>query len=196
MKKMKKIGFYIDATSCVGCRTCQIACKDKNNLDVGVFYRKVETYETGDYPNPGYYHYSYSCYHCENPKCVKACPTGAMHRAQDSSVQYDPRLCITCKYCVNACPYKIPGHIKGKAVIAKCDSCKDLRDDGKNPACVDACMMRCIKWGELEEFRAAHNNETLVSDIEILPSSVETRPALLIKPKPAMFDKNPRRQEI
>ena len=72
---MAQYGFYFDQTVCAGCHTCQIACKDKNRLDVGTLYRKVRTFEVGEYPNPGIYHLATTCNHCDNPACVAACPT-------------------------------------------------------------------------------------------------------------------------
>ena len=63
---MAQYGFYFDQTVCAGCHTCQIACKDKNRLEVGTLYRKVITCETGEYPNPGIYHLATACNHCDN----------------------------------------------------------------------------------------------------------------------------------
>ena len=70
------LGFYFDMTRCVGCRACQVACKDRCNLDLGVLFRYAKTYETGSFPKVGMYNYSGSCNHCENPACVTVCPTG------------------------------------------------------------------------------------------------------------------------
>ena len=70
---MAQYGFYFDQTVCAGCHTCQIACKDKNRLDVGCLFRNVKSYETGEFPNPGIYHMSTTCSHCDNPACVSAC---------------------------------------------------------------------------------------------------------------------------
>ncbi len=193
---MERMGFYIDMTTCIGCRTCQIACKDKNNLDAGILYRSVKTFETGSYPNPGWYHYSAACYHCETPKCVRFCPTNALYVAGDGTVQYEHRLCITCKYCVQYCPYGAVQYINGKARIGKCDSCKDLRDKGENPACVDACVTRSIEWGAISELRAKHSGEELTADLPILPPSEGTNPMLLIHPKKAALDKNYRPQRV
>ena len=76
---MGKLGFYFDSTLCIGCRTCQVACKDKNGLPAGISYRVVRSFETGDYPRPGFYHYSGACNHCFSPACVASCPVGAIH---------------------------------------------------------------------------------------------------------------------
>lgn len=184
---MGKLGFYFDATACIGCRTCQIACKDKNRLDVGPIFRKVRTFQTGVYPKPFMYHYSGSCNHCQEAKCVKGCPTGAMHYGDDGTVQHDKSLCIGCRYCVWNCPYSVPQYMEEKNIVGKCDTCKDLREAGQNTACEDACLMRCLKFGDLDELKKTYG-EGLVSAIPILPSAVVTQPSLLIKPKSCTLD--------
>ena len=83
------LGFYFDMTRCVGCRACQVACKDRNNLDIGLLFRYAKTYETGSFPKVGMYNYSGSCNHCEHPACVTVCPTGAMYKAEDGTVIHD-----------------------------------------------------------------------------------------------------------
>lgn len=183
-----KMGFYINMTACIGCRTCQIACKDKNDLPVGILYRRVRSFETGKYPNPGYYHYTESCHHCDKPQCVKICPTGAMRIAEDGTVQQKKSICIQCKYCITSCPYGIPQYNEKEHTISKCDSCKDLRDRGLNPACVNACVMRCIEWGVLEELKQRHSGEDLTSYLPIFGKQPVSIPALLIKPKKAALN--------
>lgn len=195
MNKLAKKGFYFDMTSCIGCRTCQIACKDKNNLEVGIVFRKVTTFETGVYPEPGVYHYSSTCNHCENPKCVEGCPTGAMHIAEDGTVQHNADKCIGCQYCTWNCPYSVPQYSAKTGKVSKCDSCKDLRDKGENPACVDACVMRCLHWGDLDELSKTFGSDA-VKDIEIMPASSITNPSVLIKPKSIAFDKNFLEKEV
>lgn len=66
-------GFYFDMTRCIGCRACQVACKDKNRLEVGTLYRNVKSYTVGTFPNVKSYSYSGSCNHCENPICLANC---------------------------------------------------------------------------------------------------------------------------
>ncbi|MDF2789838.1 MAG: dmsB [Neobacillus sp.] len=189
------LGFYFDMEKCIGCRTCQIACKDKNNLDVGVIFRRVRTFETGTYPEGRSYHYSSTCNHCTDAKCVKGCPTGAMYYAEDGTVQHDDEKCIGCKYCVWNCPYGVPQFNERTSTVWKCNSCIDLRDKGENPACVDACLMRCIEFGNLDELKAKHGMD-LVKDLPILPSSSITKPSVLINPKNSASNTNFKEKEV
>ncbi|WP_019850294.1 4Fe-4S dicluster domain-containing protein [Desulfitobacterium sp. PCE1] len=192
---MGKKGFYFDMEACIGCRTCQIACKDKNNNDIGVLYRRVKNFETGVYPQPDAFNYSSSCNHCAEAKCVKGCPTGAMHYAEDGTVQHDKDKCIGCKYCIWNCPYGAPQFIEESGIVGKCDSCKGLRDSGENPACVDACIMRCLEFGDLDELKAKYGDR-FVQELPILPSAKLTNPSVLIKPKDCALDSNSREKEV
>lgn len=192
---MGQKGFYFDMTACVGCRTCQIACKDKNNLNVGTFFRKVRAYETGVFPKPGIYHYSETCNHCEKPKCAEGCPTTALHKLENGIVDHDKNKCIGCRFCVWNCPYGVPQFIEALGQISKCDMCKDLVEEGENPVCVDACPLRAIHWGELEELKAQYGSGS-VRDLAILPNSSLTQPSLLVKAKTIAMQKDYREKEI
>lgn len=185
-------GFYFDMTTCVGCKACAIACKDRNNTETGVNFRIVKTYETGEFPNPGFYHYSSSCNHCEEPACVPVCPVGAMYKTEEGAVVVDQALCVGCLSCSKACPYKAPKFMKSIEKMGKCDSCYAQRQEGKNPACVDACMMRCLKFGEISEFKG----EKPVDELPMLPNADETKPNLAIKPKTAAKEENFVQKEI
>ena len=183
---MGKLGFYFDAEMCTGCKTCQVACKDKNRLDIGTIFRKVTDYEVGDYPTATFYHLSIACNHCENPACVAACPTGAMYIADDGTVLHDDDMCIGCQTCVNICPYGQPKYLEEKGITGKCDSCYAIRKAGGNPVCVDACPLRALEFGDLDELRAKHADEELVNALPVLPDPELTHPSLLIHPKESM----------
>lgn len=184
---MGRLGFYFDSRICIGCRTCQIACKDKNDLDVGANFRKVHTFETGKFPTAKFYHFSRSCNHCADAKCVKGCPTGAMHYGADGTVQHDNTVCIGCRYCTWNCPYAAPQYLEEKGVIGKCNSCIDLRDAGQNPVCVDACPMRCIKFGDIDALEAEYGPGTVREIASIADASI-TDPSLVIYPKACALD--------
>lgn len=174
------LGFYINTNSCIGCRTCQVACKDRHNIQIaGPRLRRVDSFEAGTYPEAGVFHTTISCNHCENPACTAACPTGAMYKDEATGiVLHDDDPCIKCQACVNACPYGAPQFIEQDDLIVKCDTCMALREAGKNPTCVDSCPMRAIEFGEMDELKAAHPEA--VQEIPCIPEASQTQPNLLI----------------
>jgi len=179
---MGKQGFFYNQSRCVGCKTCQIACKDKNDLPIGILFRRVSSYETGIYPKPFSYHFSATCNHCSTPACATVCPTGAMHVDEvDGTVRHDDSMCIGCQYCVGACPYGNPRYIEELMVVHKCDACVQLRNAGERPACVASCPSRALEFGQFEDLKEAYPDA--VCDLPILPNSSMTAPSLLIKPR-------------
>ena len=180
-------GFYFNQQACVGCRTCQIACKDKNDLVVGLLFRNVSSYETGAFPQAKIYHYSATCNNCTNPACVAVCPTGAMYiDPEDGTTQHDDEHCIGCQQCVETCPYGVPRFDEEMSIARKCDSCIGLRAQGEQPACVASCPMRAIEFGPLADLKAAHPDA--VDAIAILPDPSETTPSVLIDAREAATD--------
>jgi anaerobic dimethyl sulfoxide reductase subunit B len=179
---MGQLGFHVDTTHCIGCRTCQIACKDKNNLPVDMLFRRVTTFEGGKFPTPWVFNLSLTCNHCAQPQCVANCPTGAMYkRTEDGVVLHNKDLCIGCRYCQWSCPYDEIAFSEAEGKVTKCNMCADLLALGQNPACVDACTMRVLHFGDLEKLRAQYGG---VSDMFGLPDSKITQPSLLVTPKP------------
>ncbi len=184
---MAKMGFYFNQTACIGCKTCQVACKDKNDLEIGYLFRHVTNYEVGEYPTATLYHDAMTCNHCEMPACVANCPTEAMYiDDEDGTVQYDTSKCDGCQACVSACPYSIPVFFEEEKVVRKCNACIELRANGEQPACVAACPMRALEFGPIEELAAAHPDA--VKDIAILPDSSTTNPCTLIEARPAALE--------
>lgn len=188
LEMIKQFAFYFDGSACVGCKACQIACKDKYDLPVGVLWRRVIEYGGGNWVSNGdsyqpknifAYFLSISCMHCENPACVSVCPTKAMTKREDGAVIIDQSKCIGCRYCEWACPYGAPQFNDEKGVMTKCTSCADLRDAGEQPVCVSACTMRCLDFGELSELQAKYGN---VNNIAPLPTNEITHPSLVITP--------------
>ena len=174
------LGFYVDLARCIGCRTCQVACKDRHDLQsAGPRTRRVDSFECGTYPDVDMFHTTLSCNHCNNPACVAGCPTRAMFVSDDGTVQHDDDRCVVCRNCMIVCPYGAPQFDADENMIVKCDSCKALRADGRNPVCVDACPMRAIEFGDIDELRAAHGDA--VSELPVLPSADTTGPNLLVR---------------
>ena len=178
---MSQMGFHFNMATCIGCRACQIACKDRNNSKVGVLYRKVYDMESGTYPNPRIDHFSLGCNHCAQPKCVANCPANALYkRAEDGIVMHDKAKCIGCKMCLWSCPYGVPQYKEDEGKAGKCDLCADLMAKGEEPACVGACVMRALNAGKIEELRRQYGN---TADVKGLPSSGMTQPSLCITTK-------------
>ena len=175
------VGFYINTDSCIGCRTCQVACKDRHNIQIaGPRLRRVDSFEAGTYPDGGVFHTTISCNHCDNPACTAACPTGAMYKDEATGVVlHDDDMCIRCQTCVRVCPYGAPQFIEQDDLIVKCDTCKALRETGKNPTCVDSCPMRAIEFGDIDELKAAHPDA--VTQLPCTAESTATQANLLIK---------------
>ncbi|WP_294362765.1 4Fe-4S dicluster domain-containing protein [uncultured Senegalimassilia sp.] len=172
------MGFYYDETACIGCRTCQIACKDKNDLPVGVLFRKVESFESGHFPHASIYHLASTCNNCANPACVEQCPTAATFIDADGTVQHDDSRCIGCRACVIACPYQHPVFLEDLKVVHRCNTCQDLRVKGEDPACASSCPMRALQFGPINELRAAHPEA--VQKIAPMPSESLTDPSIAI----------------
>ena len=111
---------------CIGCRTCQVACKDKNDLEVGYLFRRVESFEVGEFPAPATFHYSGACNHCHTPACVEVCPAGATYiNEEDGTVQHDDEACIGCGYCIAGCPFDVPRLNPEDNRVYKCTLCVD-----------------------------------------------------------------------
>ena len=184
---MTQYGFYVDTSKCTGCKTCQLACKDDNELPVGVNWRRVYEYSGGDWQqnedgtytnNVFAYYMSISCNHCAEPACTKACPTGAMHkREQDGLVAVNEEVCVGCRYCEMACPYGAPQYNSVKKNMTKCDGCYDRVELGKKPICIESCPLRALDFGAIDELRATYGVQ---ADIAPLPSSSLTKPSVII----------------
>ena len=146
------LGFYVDLASCIGCKTCQVACKDRRDIQVaGPRLRRVDTFECGTYPEVAMFHLNISCNHCESPACVANCPTGAMYKDDDGTVQHDDEACIGCQTCVNSCPYEVPQLDEEAGVSSKCTLCFDRLDNDHRPWCVQACPAEARIVGDLND---------------------------------------------
>lgn len=143
---MVQKGFFYEQPSCIGCRVCQDACKNVKSSPFGPLYRRVYDMESGHYPEPRVAHFSISCNHCDNPKCVQNCPTGALQkRLQDGIVTQDHDKCIGCQNCIRSCPYGAPQYHADEHKVGKCDGCLDLLERGEiQPVSMHASEDACI----------------------------------------------------
>ncbi len=169
---IKQKGFLIDGTKCIGCRACQVACKQWNELPA----EKTEFFGGPGYQNPANlssktytlikyreiekkgqlidwtFHKS-QCQHCLEPACEAACIVGAFTKTAEGPVEWDEKKCIGCRYCMLACPYQIPtfewSSINPK--IRKCTLCSDRIKNGLQPACSKACSTGAILFGNRDE---------------------------------------------
>lgn len=187
MNAVRRFAFFFDSSSCSGCKACQMACKDKNDLGPGVLWRKVYEiagggwHREGEIWTPGVYAYNISlaCNHCEDPACVRSCPTKAIVKGPDGVVVLNSRACIGCRYCEWSCPYGAPRYDGERGVMGKCDFCFDLVEKGERPSCVAACPMRALDFGELEALKEKYGGTDAIFP---MPQASQTGPSLLIKP--------------
>lgn len=180
----QSIGFYYNQVLCSGCKTCQVACKDKNRLSVGTILREVRTYQIGEYPDVKMYHYSATCNHCDEPVCFENCPVGAIEKYDDGAVVIDDTMCIGCGTCVRTCPYSVPKLEEETGLARKCDSCYALRERGYQPACVEACPYRALDFGTVAELKQKYGSD-LVTELPALEmqEGAATGPNVLVKLK-------------
>jgi anaerobic dimethyl sulfoxide reductase subunit B (iron-sulfur subunit) len=186
---MGQLGFYFDSTVCTGCKTCQVACQDKNDLSAALLFRRVFYYggggwdkQEGYYTPNGVFRYfiSEGCNHCMAPACIATCPVSAIIKDEENGVVWiDTEVCIGCKTCLTACPYAVPVFDEASGIARKCDFCRDLLAEGKEPACINGCNQRALKFGEYDELSTQHPDA--MADIEPLPVP-STGPSLLISP--------------
>ena len=141
----------IDLQKCIGCKACTVSCVAENNLPPGVVYRPVVTEEVGEYPNVRRKFLPRPCMHCDNPPCTPVCPVKATYRREDGLVLVRYDRCIGCKACMIACPYNARFVHPVKSVVDKCTFCAHRIEDGRLPACVEACPTRAILFGDLND---------------------------------------------
>ena len=204
MTQPTQYGFYVDSTKCSGCKACHVSCKDRQSNEIrnnsnpegntlpaleGVTWRRVYEYGGGEWTkgnngcfeqNVFAYYMSIGCNHCSEPVCVKACPTGAMHkRREDGLVHVAQDLCIGCESCARACPYDAPQIDRERKVMTKCDGCFERIAEGRKPVCVESCPLRALDFDTMENLRAKYGDGD--GHIAPLPSSSITSPNLIIK---------------
>ena len=172
------VGFFTDTTICIGCKACEVACKEWNQLpDDGLLFTGMSYDNTGDLGASTWRHVSFIerpvpltgqetglgnfswllmsdvCKHCQRAGCLEACPTGAIIRTEFDSVYVQPDICNGCGYCVVSCPFGVIDRRPDDGRAFKCTFCYDRQKAGQQPACATACPTQSIQFGDLEELR-------------------------------------------
>ena len=159
------VGILVDTTRCIGCRQCEIACGQANNMLIPDVLndkaleneRKTSTvqrtvvnkYET----EKGTVYAKKQCMHCWQPACAAACLTNAMYKTHEGPVTWDSGKCMGCRYCMLSCPFEMPKFEYDKPIpdIVKCDMCFDRLERGEIPACVSSCPKDALMFGKKKD---------------------------------------------
>jgi formate dehydrogenase iron-sulfur subunit len=174
-----RVGFFTDTSVCIGCKACEVACKEWNGLpepDFDVLRLTGMSYDnTGELGSNSWRHVAFVeqdvireiadgpatrwlmasdvCKHCTHAACLDVCPTGALVRTEFGTVIIQPDVCNGCAYCVSACPFGVIDRREGDGRAWKCTMCYDRLRGGLEPACATACPTDSIQFGPLTELR-------------------------------------------
>ncbi len=179
-------GWYFDQTRCTSCFTCIVACKDWHSVPEGpASWIRVKALEEGLYPDLHLSFLVQPCYHCAKPACLEICPVQAIQKREDNGlVVVDREVCIgkdRCGLCSQACPYDAPQFgAEENAKMQKCDLCSERLRQGKKPICVNACPMRALDAGPMEELTRRYGGG---KEAQGFAYSSKLEPAILFKRK-------------
>jgi formate dehydrogenase iron-sulfur subunit len=178
-----RMGFFTDTSICIGCKACEVACKEWNGVpEDGLLWSANSFDNTGGLGADTWRHVAFVeqrkttgatetnlerpgsegfrwlmssdvCKHCTHAACLDVCPTGALHRTEFGTVVVQEDICNGCGYCVPACPYGVIDVRKEDGRAWKCTLCYDRLGVGQEPACAKACPTDSIQFGELDELR-------------------------------------------
>ena len=157
------VGLLYDATLCIGCKTCEVACNEANDLPAdtsfspAALYHKpvdlsaraktvIKLYREGDEQS----FFKAQCMHCVDPACASACMLGALQKREYGIVTYKADLCVGCRYCEVACPFNVPKFEFAKVApkIVKCELCAHRIAQGLEPACTTVCPRKAVIYGK------------------------------------------------
>ena len=142
---MSGAGFVVDLNRCVGCGACVLACRLENGWGRDNPWRRVLPLNLRRHPGGPTYFLSVACHHCQEPACLKACPSAAYEKRADGIVVHHETRCLGCRYCEMACPFGAPRFDSARAIVTKCHFCHPRIDAGDEPACVAACPTEALR---------------------------------------------------
>ena len=180
--------FFVNSDACSGCKTCQVACKDKNDLRPSVHWRRVIEVTAGLWQKKAEggwthsvlaYNLSVACHHCDEPVCGKQCTTEAIWKRPDGIVLIEQSRCVKCHKCRADCPYQAIRYDADANQVTKCDGCIDRLAAGRLPACVAACPNRALDFGERDDLVRKYGS---LAQVFPLPDPRVSGPSLVIKP--------------
>ncbi|HEU5300250.1 MAG TPA: 4Fe-4S dicluster domain-containing protein [bacterium] len=181
------MAILIDVSRCVGCRSCEAACKANRGFPEGAAedlsptaYTYIHTAALSTpRPHPvlgedgaGQRTVKMQCMHCTEPACASACPVAALRKTAAGPVVYDADRCMGCRYCLLACPFQIPRFEWRKAlpVVTKCDMCAARQAEGKGPVCVEACPADALAFGPREKMLAEASRRIAAENTRYIPA--------------------------
>ncbi|MYI98570.1 MAG: 4Fe-4S ferredoxin [Gemmatimonadetes bacterium] len=171
-------GFIIDNRKCIGCHACTVACKAEHEVPLGVNRTWVKYIEKGTYPNTSRHFSVMRCNHCEDAPCVEICPVTALYTRKDGIVDFDPRRCIGCKGCMQACPYDALYIDPDTHTAAKCNYCAHRVDIGLEPACVNVCPEHAIISGDMDDGSTEISQLLAKEQVTVRKIEKDTKPRL------------------
>jgi len=164
VREAPKVAKLIDTTTCIGCKACELACQEWNDLQTEAT-QQLGTYQTlpdltpsfwnlirfNEYESDGQLAWLMrkdQCMHCEDPGCLKACPSpGAIVQYNNGIVDFNQANCIGCGYCISGCPFDVPRLSAKSNKVYKCTMCSDRVSVGLEPACIKACPTSALQFG-------------------------------------------------
>jgi Fe-S-cluster-containing dehydrogenase component len=143
---MSGAGFLLDLHRCVGCGACVLACRIENDRVVTTAWRRVLPLNLRRSPAGPTYFLSVACHHCDEPACLRGCPSVAYEKRTDGVVIHHAERCLGCRYCEMTCPFGAPRFDEEDGVVSKCHLCAHRLDAGLGPACVGACPTAALRY--------------------------------------------------
>ncbi len=172
-----RYAFLVDLESCIGCKSCQVACKSENDVPTGVYRTWVKEVEKGSYPYVKRHFIPLFCNQCENAACTTVCPVKATYHNEEGIVVIDPHRCIGCGYCMAACPYAMRFIHPTRGVAQKCDWCWNRVREGEGPpACVRSCPGGALHFGETADKKSVISKLLATRKTTVLKPETGNRP--------------------